>query len=59
MNFNKSFDNMNKQALNTFTSGFSATNSGSNGMSGGGGRRTRCTDRFVKYPYPKQLITNY
>ena len=23
------------------------------------GRRNRCTDRFVRYPYPKSLITNY
>ncbi len=29
-------------------------------MSGGSvGRRTRCSDRFVKYPYPRNLITNY
>ena len=29
-------------------------------MSGGSiGRRTRCNDKFVKYPYPKNLITNY
>jgi hypothetical protein len=24
-----------------------------------GTRRNRCSDRFVKYPYPKQLITQY
>jgi hypothetical protein len=23
------------------------------------GKRTRCTDRFVRYPYPKQLYSNY
>lgn len=29
-------------------------------MSGGSiGRRTRCNDKFVKYPYPRNLITNY
>lgn len=29
-------------------------------MSGGSqARKTRCSDRFVKYPYPKSLITNY
>lgn len=22
-------------------------------------RRNRCSDRFVKYPYPKNLISNY
>jgi len=24
-----------------------------------GGKRTRCTDRFVRYPYPKQMHSNY
>lgn len=24
-----------------------------------GGRRKRCTDRFVKYPYPKAVTSNY
>ena len=24
-----------------------------------GGKKTRCTDRFVRYPYPKQLHSNY
>ena len=24
-----------------------------------GTRRKRCSDRFVKYPYPKSLISNY
>ena len=24
-----------------------------------GGKKTRCTDRFVRYPYPKQLNSNY
>ena len=24
-----------------------------------GTRRNRCSDRFVKYPYPKQMITYY
>lgn len=24
-----------------------------------GGKKTRCTDRFVRYPYPKQMYTNY
>ncbi len=23
------------------------------------GRRTRCSDRFVKYPYPKTMNSNY
>ena len=23
------------------------------------GRRTRCSDRFIKYPYPKMMISNY
>jgi len=23
------------------------------------GKRTRCTTRFVRYPYPKQLYSNY
>lgn len=23
------------------------------------GQRTRCTDRFVRYPYPKQMYSNY
>lgn len=23
------------------------------------GKRTRCTDRFVRYPYPKQLFSAY
>ena len=22
-------------------------------------KKTRCTDRFVRYPYPKQMTTNY
>ena len=25
----------------------------------GGTRRNRCSDRFVRYPYPKNLISNY
>ena len=40
----------------TFSSGFTG------GMSNGSysvGRRNRCSDRFVKYPYPKTMITNY
>ena len=24
-----------------------------------GGKKTRCTDRFVRYPYPKMLNSNY
>ena len=24
-----------------------------------GSRMTRCTDRFVRYPYPKTLFSNY
>lgn len=24
-----------------------------------GGRKTRCTDRFVRYPYPKATISYY
>ena len=24
-----------------------------------GGRRTRCTDKFVRYPYPKTLSSGY
>ncbi len=24
-----------------------------------GGRRTRCTDKFVRYPYPKTLASGY
>lgn len=24
-----------------------------------GTRRKRCSDRFVKYPYPKSMVTNY
>ena len=24
-----------------------------------GGKRTRCTDRFVRYPYPKHLYSQY
>jgi len=23
------------------------------------GRRNRCSDRFVKYPYPKNVVSNY
>ncbi|CDW76087.1 UNKNOWN [Stylonychia lemnae] len=43
-------------ALQTFASGFSgAMSQGSQSV----GRRTRCSDRFVKYPYPKTMITNY
>eukprot|EP00347_Sterkiella_histriomuscorum_P011610 403371794 len=43
-------------ALRTFASGFSGTYSqGAQSV----GRRTRCSDRFVKYPYPKTMITNY
>ena len=25
----------------------------------GGGKPTRCTDRFVRYPYPKHLYSQY
>lgn len=29
-------------------------------LSGGSlGRRTRCSDKFVRYPYPRHMITNY
>lgn len=28
-------------------------------MGYGGGRRTRCPDRFVRYPYPKMMFSNY
>jgi hypothetical protein len=24
-----------------------------------GGRKTRCTDKFVRYPYPKTLLSGY
>lgn len=24
-----------------------------------GGKKTRCTDRFVRYPYPKQMYSAY
>jgi len=24
-----------------------------------GGRKTRCTDKFVRYPYPKSLVSGY
>lgn len=41
--------------MQTFTSGFSGGYSGSMSV----GRRTRCTDRFVKYPYPKNVVSNY
>jgi hypothetical protein len=24
-----------------------------------GGKKTRCSDRFVRYPYPKQMVSAY
>ena len=29
------------------------------GYQGTNGRATRCTDRFVRYPYPKNVFSNY
>ena len=63
---NKSYD----MGMNTFTSGFSGAckysllsiipliDSVTSGT-GSAPKRNRCSDRFVKYPYPKNLISNY
>lgn len=37
----------NSQVKNNLTTGYE------------GGRKTRCTDRFVRYPYPKATISYY
>jgi hypothetical protein len=56
-NNNKSFDVAINPAMHTFTSNFSGAYSATSG--GSVPRRKRQTDRFVKYPYPKNMISNY
>lgn len=41
--------------MQTFTSGFSTSALGNTQH----GRRVRCSDRFVKYPYPKCAMSYY
>jgi hypothetical protein len=56
-NMNKSFDIAINPAMQTFTTNFSGAYSVTSG--GSVPRRKRQVDRFVKYPYPKNMISNY